>query len=314
MSRFEDNLWREVERKYGSELSEADGPLQRRSRLRVPVIAGTSLGLVGASAVAVIVLSAASSSPAFAVTHNPDGTVSVVIRRIEGIPGANQRLAQLGIRARAVRIADGCQVAPPPALARVTVATFVRTRDAVSVGGTDGKVLARIRPTQIPIGRTLVIPAVRNGALVRLVRGRAVRGAVPTCLPPAVLIRSGSGRAGGRIVACRAAILRHARPVAPSQGTNPTSTTAPPAPSTATGTTPAPGTTTEPGTTTGTGTTTGPGATANTGTSAGSTGTTGSAATTNAGTATSSSRVGPPNIKLPAPLVRACLAVRGGAR
>jgi hypothetical protein len=297
MSRFEDNLWREVERKYGSELSETDGPLQRPSRLRVPMIAGTSLGLVGASAAAVIVLTAANSSPAFAVTRNPDGTVSVVIRRIEGIPGANQRLAQLGIRARAVRVAGACQVATPPALAQVTVATLVRDHDAVSVGGTDGKVMARIRPTQIPIGRTLVIPAVRNGARVRLVRGGAVPGAAPACLPPAILIRPASGRAGGRIVACRATILLRPRPVAPSQVTNPTSTNAPPAPSTATGTT------------------TGGGTTTSTGTALASTSTTDSAATTSGGTATSSSPVGPPNIELPPPLVRACLlAARAQAR
>jgi hypothetical protein len=263
----------------------------------VPMIAGTSLGLVGASAAAVIVLTAANSSPAFAVTRNPDGTVSVVIRRIEGIPGANQRLAELGIRARAVRVAGACQVATPPALAQVTVATLVRDHDAVSVGGTDGKVMARIRPTQIPIGRTLVIPAVRNGTRVRLVRGRAVRGAVPACLPPAVLIRPASGGAGGRIVACRATILLRPRPVAPSQVTNPTSTNAPPAPSTPTGTT------------------TGGGKTTNTGTALASTSTTDSAATISGGTATSSSPVGPPNIELPPPLVRACLlAARAQAR
>jgi hypothetical protein len=317
MSRFEDNLWREVESKYGSELSETGGPLQRRSRPRVPMIAGTSLGIVGAGAAAVIVLTAASSSPAFAVTRNPDGTVSVVIRRIEGIPGANLRLAQLGIRARAVRVAGACQVATPPALAQVTVATLVRGRHPVWVG-TNGEVNARIRPTQIPIGRTLVIPAVRNGALVRLVHGRAVRGAVPACLRPAVLIRSASGRADVRIIACRGGIVLSPRPVAPSQGTNPTSTSASPAPSTATGTTTGPGTTTTgPGTTTtGPGTTTtGHGTTTNTGTALASTNTTESAATTSGGTATTLSPAAPPSTELPPPLVRACLqAARAQAR
>jgi hypothetical protein len=297
MTRFEDNLWREVERNFGCELSEADGPLRRRSRMRVPVIAGTSLGVVAASAAALIVLTAASSSPAFAVTSHPDGTVSVVIRRIEGIAGANQRLAQLGIRARAVGVADGCQVAPPQTLARVIVATLVRGSHADWVGGADGKVMARIRPAQIPIGRTLVIPAVRSGKLVRLVHGKAVRGEVPACLPPAILIRTGPGSVGGRIVACRAGILLHPRPVASSQGTNTTSTNAAPPPTTVTGTT------TDPGTTTNTGTTTD------------STSTTSSAATTDGGTATSSPAAGPPKMQLPPPLLRACLlAARSAAR
>ena len=77
MTRFDDNLWREVERTYGSELAGADGPLSSGPRRRLPVIAGASLGVAGASAAAVIVLSAASSPPAFAVTSHPDGTVSV---------------------------------------------------------------------------------------------------------------------------------------------------------------------------------------------------------------------------------------------
>jgi hypothetical protein len=289
MTRFEDNLWREVESRYGSELSGADGPLQRRSRLRMPMIAGTSLGLVGAGTAAVIVLTAASSSPAYAVTSNPDGTVSVVIHRIEGIPGANQRLAQLGIRARTVRVAGACQATTPPGLARVTVATFVRNRDAVSVGSTDGRVTARIRPTQIPTGRTLIIPAVPNGARVRLVRGRAVSGAAPACLAPTVLIRPAPGRSGGRIVTCRAATVLHPRPVAPSQGTNPTSTNAP-----------APSMNTE--TTTGTGTT-------NTGTTPASTNTNDSGATTTGVAASASPPAGPPSITLMPSLARACLLV-----
>jgi hypothetical protein len=311
MTRFEDNLWRELERTYGSELSEADGPLPRRSRLPVPVIAGTSLSVVGASAAALIVLTAASSSPAFAVTRHPDGTVSVVIRRIEGIAGANRRLAQLGVRARAVGVADGCQVAAPRALARVTVATLVRSPHAVSVGGAHGKLTARIRPTQIPSGRTLVIPAVRSGTHVRLVNGRAVRGAVPTCLPPAVLIQSSSGSIHGQIVTCRAGVLLHPRAVAVGPGTNTTSTNPAPPPATVTGTTTNPGTTTN----TGADTSTDPGTTTNTGTATEATSTTDAGTTTNGGTATSAPVPGPPNTQLPLPLVRACLlAARGAPR
>src|ERR1700733_15649999 len=109
MTKFDDNLWREIELSYGSKLGGSQGPLRRGPRVRVPVIAGTGLGVAGASAAAVIVLGAAGSTPAYAVTRHPDGSVSVTIRRIDGIQGANQRLAQLGIRARAVQVAGGCQ-------------------------------------------------------------------------------------------------------------------------------------------------------------------------------------------------------------
>ena len=127
MSKFEDNLWREVEEKYGSELSEAPGPVHSRP-LRGPVLAGTSLGIVGAGTAAVLVLTAAGSSPAFAVTTQPNGYVSVVIRRIEGIPGANRRLAQLGIHARAVSVADGCQVLPAPGVLRAVAVATARSK------------------------------------------------------------------------------------------------------------------------------------------------------------------------------------------
>ena len=224
MTRFDDNLWREVEGKYGPELSEAAGPLHPHARLRGPVIAGTSLGLVGGSAAAVIALTAASSSPAFAVTRHRDGTVSVVIRRIEGIPGANHRLAQLGIRARAVRVADGCQMPAAQALARVTVMSLARDGHKNWVTVSPATIHARIRPAQIPIGRTLVIPAIRRGARVQLVRGRAVRGVVPACLPPAVAVQTGP--AGGRfnVVACRDVVPSHVHVVVPGPATNTTAT------------------------------------------------------------------------------------------
>lgn len=303
MTRFEDNLWREVEGKYGAELSEADGPLRSRSRLRVPVIAGTSLGVVGGSAAAVIVLTAANSSPAFAVTPHRDGTVSVVIRRIEGIPGANRRLAQLGIHARAVRVADGCQMPAARALARVTVMTLARDGQQNWVTASPGAIRARIRPAQIPSGRTLVIPAIHTGALVRLVRGRAVRGVVPACLPPAVAVQTTSAGTGLRIVACRGAIPLHARLVTPGPATNTTSTNAAPSQTTVSQTTatPATTTTTDSGTNTDATTTTGSGTA------------TGSGSTTESGATPRVTPVGPANLKLPPALLRACRLAAGVA-
>jgi hypothetical protein len=202
MTRFDDNLWHEVERKYGSELSGADGPLSSGPRRRLPIIAGTTLGVAGASAAAVVVLGAASSPPAFAVTSNPDGTVSVVIHRVDGIPGANRRLAQLGIRVRAVPVNAQCQAAVAPALKQVTIATLKHDRGSGWIGGVAGGVNARIRPAQIARDRTLVIAAVPSKGQVRLVRGRAVRGAIPGCLPPVALLRGTARGVKARILSC----------------------------------------------------------------------------------------------------------------
>ena len=300
MTRFEDNLWREVEGKYGPELSEAAGPLHPRSRLRVPMIAGTSVGVVGGSA-AVLVLTAASSSPAFAVTPHRDGTVSVVIRRIEGIPGANQRLAQLGIHARAVRVADGCQIPAARALARVTVMTLARDGHKNWISAPPGAIHARIRPAQIPTGRTLVIPAIRTGARVQLVRGRAVRGVVPACLPPAVAVQTSPAGTRFNVVACRDVVPSRVHVVVPGPATNTTSTNAAAPQSTVTQTTASPATTTDSGTNTDAATTTDT-ATATT-----------SGSTTGSGTTPNSTPVGPANPALPPALLRACRLAAGVA-
>jgi hypothetical protein len=166
------------------------------------VIAGASLGVAGASAAAVVVLGAASSPPAFAVTTHRDGTVSVVIRRIDGIPGANHRLAQLGIRVRAVQVDAHCQAVVAPALRQVTVATLKRDHGAGWVGGVAGGVKAKIRPQQIARHRTLVIAAVPSKGEVRLVRGRSVRGAIPGCLPPVALMQSVTRGGKPQILSC----------------------------------------------------------------------------------------------------------------
>ena len=246
MTRFDDNLWREVERRYGSELSGADGPLSSGPRRRLPMIAGASLGVAGASAAAVVVLGAANSPPAFAVTTHRDGSVSLVIRRIDGIPGANRRLAQLGIHVRAVQVDAHCQAAVTPALRHVTVAGVTRYRHAGWIGSVEGGVKARIRPQQIARDHTLVIAAVPSKGQVRLVRGRAVRGAIPVCLPPVAWVRSTAGGSQRQTVFCGPMPPRHRVVVTPGTDTTATNETTSTAPTTGTGTATRPATATAP--------------------------------------------------------------------
>jgi hypothetical protein len=100
MSKFEDHLWREVARQHGPHMQRAGRPQPRHSRLRPRMLAGGSiLGLAGAGTAVALVLGAASASPAFAVTRNHDGTVTVWVKRSSGIAGANAKLHQLGIKA-----------------------------------------------------------------------------------------------------------------------------------------------------------------------------------------------------------------------
>ena len=98
MTRFTDNLWRDLAREHGPALALADrpepgrAPLLRRSR----VLAGSTLGLAGAGTALVLTLGA-SSTPAFAVTTNSDGSLLVTINQARSLPQANAKLTAMGI-------------------------------------------------------------------------------------------------------------------------------------------------------------------------------------------------------------------------
>jgi hypothetical protein len=105
MSRFTDNLWRDIVREHGATLVYAE-PEPRRSRfsrlrgLRRPrVLAGSSLGLASVGAALTLILSGtAETAPAFAVTTAGDGTVMVTMdyNANQNLPQVNAKLIALG--------------------------------------------------------------------------------------------------------------------------------------------------------------------------------------------------------------------------
>lgn len=113
MSEFEDNLWRAVVREHGDELARTGRGVHKHRRApRRQLLAGTTVGLAAMATAAVLLLGASTSSPAFAVTRNPDGTVTVNLMQVSGIAGVNQRLAAMGVRAQIMS-----QAKSPPKLA-----------------------------------------------------------------------------------------------------------------------------------------------------------------------------------------------------
>jgi hypothetical protein len=170
MGRFEERLWRELVNEQGTRLSGIARPDRRRLRPRL--LAGTTAGLAGAGAAAALMLGAASTSPAFAVTRNHDGTVSVALRAASAIPAVNARLSQMGIPARLARVPSGCSRATPtPAMLHALAAARAVVR-ANHPGRLD--LHARFDPRRIPAGKLLMISP-----------GRAPRapGAVPVPVP-----------------------------------------------------------------------------------------------------------------------------------
>lgn len=118
MSRFEDHLWREFVHEHGDELANLTGSAGGHRLRRRQLIVGGAMGLAGGATALVLALSATSAPPAFAVTRNHNGTVTVTIRSPSGIAGANAELHRLGIRAKVELTGPaGCQpvqiVAPP---------------------------------------------------------------------------------------------------------------------------------------------------------------------------------------------------------
>jgi hypothetical protein len=129
LTKFEGELERAIKRELAR-------PPAGRSRPRALV--GATLGLAGIATALALVLTAASSSPAFAVNRNDDGTVSVKIMRLEGVREANARLAAMNVPVQ-LQQAIHCagRVPPPPTL--VHPWRF------------------RFKPGRIPAGRKLVI-------------------------------------------------------------------------------------------------------------------------------------------------------------
>jgi uncharacterized membrane protein YgcG len=198
MSKFEDRLWRDLVRKHGADLAQMTRPAPKQARRARPrLLAGTSIGLAVAGTAAALVLSAASSPPAFAVSRNSDGTWTVSIQKLAAVHGANAKLAALGIRARLVVVTQGCTVKalPPAAVAAMNLAKAGSGRAEAQVA------VAKLDPTKIPPGKWQVIPAYRINGAVHVDKGRLIQGQAPTCfssLPappcqprPETLLRNG---------------------------------------------------------------------------------------------------------------------------
>jgi hypothetical protein len=101
MTKFTDNLWRDLVHDHGSALAEADRPEPSRGGrlLRRPrILAGSTLGLAGAATALVLVLGGSTAAPAFAVTKQNDGSVLVKLNYQQNLnlPQLNRKLASMG--------------------------------------------------------------------------------------------------------------------------------------------------------------------------------------------------------------------------
>jgi hypothetical protein len=117
MSTFEDRLWMYLADEHGasevtSTRTRAEASLGSRmaqARRRPLVMTTSALGVM-AAAVALLVSVTASTQPAYALTHNPDGSITVTINDLQAaIPQLNARFAAMGVDETVIPITQSCQ-------------------------------------------------------------------------------------------------------------------------------------------------------------------------------------------------------------
>ncbi|HEY5193879.1 MAG TPA: hypothetical protein VIJ39_08435 [Solirubrobacteraceae bacterium] len=182
MPKFEDRLWSDLVREHGSELAMATPRVPRARRPRTP-LAAAALALAAALIAAILIFTAGGrTTQAYAVTTNADGTVTVTIRQLVGVSGANAKLAKLGVPVTVATVKADCAVGRHST--RMAPQLFPRVAHPTKVDGTVGM---RIDPSLIPAGDTLRLAAeqVGNGTPAAFALQIALyRGPAPTCVRP----------------------------------------------------------------------------------------------------------------------------------
>ena len=124
MNTFEDRLWthladqhraNEVTSKRAGAEAGHRSPITDARRRRV-VMTSAACGLVAAVAAAAVLLVSvtASTQPAYALTRNPDGSITVTINDLQtAIPELNARFAAMGVDETVIPITQGCKTPTP---------------------------------------------------------------------------------------------------------------------------------------------------------------------------------------------------------
>jgi hypothetical protein len=168
MSTFEDRLWSQLVREHGDQMHLPTRTAQA-SRRRPGLITGTALAAAGAGAAIVLAIGAGTSAPpAYAVTTNGDGSITVTLRDISAITGLNAELARDGLRAKAIPLTAGCPTRGFP--------------NAMPAGTNPSTYTITIVPADIPAGDTAIVAASQTSSgEVQLAQG-AWPSPGPSCL------------------------------------------------------------------------------------------------------------------------------------
>jgi hypothetical protein len=178
-SRYEDALWDEIVENHYDEIADLRMPAPTPRRRPKALVGATVLTAVGAG-VAVIAISASSTTaPAYAVTRNSDGSVSVTLRQLSAIADVNARLKELGVQAVVTRTGGECSSVPT----KIVRLSPVRVSPSTAPGASwSTKQVTIPGSSPAPPGVVHVLIARRNaGGRIALVQGQS-NAPVPACV------------------------------------------------------------------------------------------------------------------------------------
>jgi hypothetical protein len=188
-SRFEDRLWHELLERHGAFLAQPSVgfvPLPARGRVAPRLRLGPLSGAAGAPAAIIsagaIGLSGGGggASPAYAITDNPDGSVTVTIRELAATSALNGALVSMRLPVRAVAVEASCTIG----------AGHYRQLPLTGAGPTPlyrpfmqaGVTGMRLEPSRVPPGDTLLLGVRELSTGTLALEVALYRGGTPPCL------------------------------------------------------------------------------------------------------------------------------------
>jgi hypothetical protein len=194
MTKFADQLFDDLMREHGPALV-LTAPRKRGALTRGTTLlaGGVTLALAAAGAV-VGTLVAGSGTPAYAVTTNPDGTITLAVYYQSGIAGINTKLRQLGDnQVVVVPVGPGC-----PSLSSLPKPPVSGRGHMISLGiGRSPGGSVTVRAKGIPAGDIMVVGIETDGRSSVGASG-LTSAPPPSCISlPAVPPGNGNARTAG---------------------------------------------------------------------------------------------------------------------
>lgn len=190
MTRFADQLYDDLMRDHGPALADTRPPAARRplASRRVVLAAGTGGLAVAATAGSLV---AVGGSPAYALTTNQDGSISLAVYQEPGIAQANAELQSIGARVVVVPVRAGCPSISTVRKPTVPVQGKLRVQGSV---GRDGKVT--VHADGVPRGDVILVATEVSGKL-RQTASVVTSQPTPSCVSLPTPPTSGTGHSGG---------------------------------------------------------------------------------------------------------------------